>query len=180
MTVRNVILSMSLLSSLDWAEFFESVSLVDGVLETTPTYGAMDFATRDGYRHVIEELARGSGRTELAVARAVALHAERAGVGQTREAHEARRHEVGYYLVDQGRVAFERSLGFRPPLARRLLRSFVAAAVPGYLGMITVLTGGLLAAILVHTGASGVGLGRWLAVWLPGARSRPRIWRSPS
>ena len=31
-TVRNVILSMSLISALDWAEFFESVSLVDAAL----------------------------------------------------------------------------------------------------------------------------------------------------
>jgi len=58
-TVRNVILSMTLMSSLDWAELFESVSLVEGVLGATPSYGAMDFTTRDGYRHAIEELARG-------------------------------------------------------------------------------------------------------------------------
>ena len=30
-TVRNVITSMRLMSAFDWAEFFESVSLVDGI-----------------------------------------------------------------------------------------------------------------------------------------------------
>src|SRR5206468_100133 len=68
-TVRNVIMSMSLMSALDWAQFFETVSLVDGVLQAGANYGAMDFATRDAYRHAVEELARGSGRPELEVAR---------------------------------------------------------------------------------------------------------------
>src|SRR6185503_7715215 len=36
-TVRNVITSMSLMSALDWAAFFESVSLVDEVLMTNET-----------------------------------------------------------------------------------------------------------------------------------------------
>ena len=57
------------MSALDWTEFFESVSLVDEVLRAGPNYAAMDFATRDAYRHAIEELARGSGRPELDVAR---------------------------------------------------------------------------------------------------------------
>src|SRR5882724_1323928 len=60
-TVRNVIMSMSLMSALDWTEFFESVSLVDEVLRAGPNYAAMDFATRDAYRHAVEELGRGSG-----------------------------------------------------------------------------------------------------------------------
>src|SRR3989449_3593585 len=68
-TVRNVIMSMGLMSALDWTEFFESVSLIDGVLQASAGYAAMDFATRDSYRHAIEELAKGSGRSELEVAR---------------------------------------------------------------------------------------------------------------
>src|SRR5206468_120660 len=74
-TVRNVIMSMGLMSALDWTEFFESVSLVDGVLQADPGYAAMDFATRDSYRHAIEELARGSRRSELEVAREVLVRA---------------------------------------------------------------------------------------------------------
>src|SRR5438876_437457 len=41
-TVRNVILSMSLMSALDWTEFFEAVSLVDAALHAAPTYAAVD------------------------------------------------------------------------------------------------------------------------------------------
>ena len=150
-TVRNVILSMSLMSALDWAEFFESVSLVDGVLLASPGYGAMDFATRDAYRHAVEELARGSDRTELDVARQAMTHTGAA------DAPDDRRKEPGFYLVGTGRVAFEQVLGYRAPLVRRLLRAYVAAATPGYLGTIAVLSGAMIALPLVVTGASGVG-----------------------
>ncbi len=61
-TVRNVITSMRLISWFDWAQFVESVSLVDDVLNARSPFREMDFATRDRYRHAVEELARGSGR----------------------------------------------------------------------------------------------------------------------
>ena len=69
-TVRNVITSMRLISWFDWAEFVESVSVVDEVLRDGSAFAEMDFATRDQYRKAVEELARGSGRTEVDVARA--------------------------------------------------------------------------------------------------------------
>ena len=51
----------------------------------------MDFATRDRYRHAVEELARGSGRTEVEVAREAVAMAERRG----RPADERRRPSAG-------------------------------------------------------------------------------------
>src|SRR6185436_13829793 len=71
-TVRNVITSMRQVSWFDWAQFVESVSLVDEVLRERSSFGEMDFATRDRYRHRIEELARDSGLAEVDVARAAA------------------------------------------------------------------------------------------------------------
>src|SRR4029450_13326757 len=76
-TVRNVITSMRLMSAFDWAEFFESVSLVDGILQADTDFAALDFAARDRYRHAIEELSRGSHHSELEVARRAVLHASR-------------------------------------------------------------------------------------------------------
>ena len=67
-TVRNIITSMRLMSAFDWQEFFESVSLVDEVLGNGSNFGDMDFATRDDYRHAIEDLSRGSSHTEMEVA----------------------------------------------------------------------------------------------------------------
>jgi cyclic beta-1,2-glucan synthetase len=80
-TVRNVVTSMRLISALDWAQFFEDVSVVDEILRsaqgtTLSTFGAMDFATRDRYRHAIEELSRRSDLSEVDVTRR-AVHAAR-------------------------------------------------------------------------------------------------------
>ena len=58
------------MATFDWRDFFESVSLVDRILRAESEFGAMDFATRDRYRKAIEDLARGSGRGEIEVARA--------------------------------------------------------------------------------------------------------------
>src|ERR1700730_1408858 len=68
-TVRNVITSMRLMSAFDWQEFFESVSQVDEVLRNGSNFAEMDFATRDYYRHAIEDLSRGSGHSEIEIAR---------------------------------------------------------------------------------------------------------------
>jgi cyclic beta-1,2-glucan synthetase len=150
-TVRNAITSMSLMSALDWTEFFESVSLVDGVLRAGPNYGAMDFATRDSYRHAIEEIARGSGRPELEVAREAIAQTHSA------EVHDDRTSDPGFYLIGKGRLAFEQALGYRAPRRRRLLRAYIAAATPGYLGTIAALTGFIVALPLLAGGVSGVG-----------------------
>ena len=54
-TVRNVIMSMSLMSALDWTEFFESVSLVDDVLQADVEL------RRDGLRDARQLPARDRG-----------------------------------------------------------------------------------------------------------------------
>src|SRR5690606_22245766 len=46
-TVRNIITSMRLISDIDWADLFESVSLVDAKLGEADGFTRMDFATRD-------------------------------------------------------------------------------------------------------------------------------------
>ncbi len=159
-TVRNLITSMRLMSAFDWAAFVERVSLVDRVLRANPTFAQMDFASRDAYRHAIEQVARGSRRTELDVARAAITRSEavsrddRAG----RPSHDARREDPGYYLVGGGRRAFERQLGFRSTVARRLFRAYIDAAIPGYLGSIALLTAGVLAVPLYAAAAGGLDL----------------------
>ena len=69
-TVRNIITSMRLIAEVDWAEVFESVSLVDDALRRGSNFADLDFPTRNSYRSSIEELARGSKLTELEIARA--------------------------------------------------------------------------------------------------------------
>src|ERR1019366_381184 len=55
-TVRNVITSMRFLTSMDWAQYFEDVSAVDDILRAGSGFAALDFPTRDLYRHAIEQL----------------------------------------------------------------------------------------------------------------------------
>src|SRR6185503_16795938 len=79
-TVGNIITSMRLLSTLDWRDFFEIVSLIEPLLGADPAgaYAKMEFATRDRYRHVIERISKRTRANELEVARAVVKFAEAA------------------------------------------------------------------------------------------------------
>ncbi|HET6676245.1 MAG TPA: hypothetical protein VFG71_12950, partial [Nitrospiraceae bacterium] len=155
-TVRNVITSMRLTSAFDWAEFFERVSLVDAILHRAPSYAEMDFATRDAYRHAIEDLSRGSDLSEIEVAMRVVERAQGAGIerGDGPEPHQERHAEPGYYLISRGRPAFESELGYKVPWKPGLLRLYVRAAVPGYLGSLAVVTA-LAVALPLWAGDAG-------------------------
>ena len=159
-TVRNVILSMTLISALDWAEFFETVSLVDQVLQSAPGYLAMDFATRDAYRHAVEQLSRGSGHSELDVAREAVAEASRVDAG----AH--RRRDPGFHLIGPGRLDFERTLGYRTSVTQRVLRTYIAAAASGYFGTLAILSGVVVALPFLAGAASAVEPGSLLLLAL--------------
>ena len=130
-TVRNVITSMRLLSSVEWADFFESVSLVEEALREGTRVAEMDFATRDQYRRAVEELARGSRFSEVEVARRAARSAWKAAAGlpgggfggpqgpPPRSVAESRLEDPGYFLISEGRASFEKRAGLprsRPAL----------------------------------------------------------------
>jgi cyclic beta-1,2-glucan synthetase len=156
-TVRNVITSMRLISTLDWAELFESVSLVDASSVAAVTSRRWTFP-RDRYRHAIEDLARGSGRTELDVARraiAGAKHpsAEPAGTGN---ATPGREQDPGYYLIANGRRAFEKDLGFRIPVTDWLVRAIRRAGIGGYVAAIALITLFFLALPLLALSVFGI------------------------
>ncbi len=150
-TVRNVITSMRLASSFDWQVFFEEVSLVDQVLREGSNFDAMDFTTRDAYRHAIEDLSLGSGLPEIEVAERAVNCARPSARDAQSVPQDDRRSDPGYYLISRGRDAFERDIGFQISWRRRFLRWYVRAAVPGYLGTIAVLTGVILALPLLRS-----------------------------
>src|SRR5580692_8194379 len=158
-TVRNVITSMRFMSAADWAEFFENVSQVDAVLRANSNFAAMDFPTRDRYRHAIEELARGSGHTEIEVAQMSAAAAQRAAPANPHrdEVTVRREQDPGYYLISRGRRQLEREIGFRAPLSERIVRANDAAEIPAYLATILVVTAITVALIVLTLRACGVG-----------------------
>ena len=150
-TVRNVITSVRLISAVDWAELFESTSLVDAMLRAESDFADMDFPTRDRYRRAIEELARGAKRTELEIARAALVAASEARVRSAESSHETglREHDPGYYLIGAGRRRLEASVAFRAPLHTWLGRIGSAAGIHGYLGSMTVVAGLILSLALL-------------------------------
>jgi cyclic beta-1,2-glucan synthetase len=170
-TVRNIVTSMRWMSSVDWLEFFEGVSLVDEVLQATPGFTAMDFATRNEYRTQIELLSRGSRRSEIEVAQEAVLLARnaaqeheprngaRAGVPEAEPGlpgiPERAEEDPGYYFIGDGRRVFERLLRFRVPLRLRLRRATRALATTGYLAWIAALTALVLAVPLVIMWSAG-------------------------
>jgi cyclic beta-1,2-glucan synthetase len=163
-SIRNIILSMRLISDIDWAELFESVSLVDARLSTGSHFTAMDFPTRNLYRSAIEQLAQGSALSELEIADQVLLAAASGnqilnGKVQDTEttdelliephsvedASDFERHsDPGFYLIDAGRLAFEQQIGFKPKLHLTLNRIQIRLGMPGYVGTILLLTCALL------------------------------------
>jgi len=141
-SVSNSIGSLRALATVDWHDFVEAASLVEDTLRTDPAgiYTAMDFATRDRYRHAVERLARRGALDEVSTAKAV-ITACGLPTGDSLERH------VGYHLIGAGKSAMERQLETRKSAMTRHRRVFDAAPL-----------GGSLAALLVLTVALAVGL----------------------
>ena len=165
-SIANSIGSLRFIGAMDWKNFVESLSVVEQTLREDPTemHASQDFATRDRYRHVIEDVAKGSSRSESVVARAAIdlaqTAAQRLGVND-RSAH------VGYYLIDHGRQSLERSVGCRwswKSWARRANRNFRLSL---YLGPILLLT--VLATSAVLSSFGGLDLSDWRYWFFGGA-----------
>ena len=148
-SMANSIGSLRLLGAIDWREFVEAMSVVEQALRGDPVYGAMDFATRDRYRHAIEATAKASPLSEGEVAREAMRLARAAAV------------HVGFYLIDRGLPELERATRARVSLLEAARRSGRRTALPLYLGAIALLTG-LFSAGLVSSQAGAAR--EWLLV----------------
>jgi cyclic beta-1,2-glucan synthetase len=163
-TVRNIITSMRLMSAVDWRDLFESVSLVDVLLRAESDFAVLDFATRDLYRRSIEELARGSGHSEIEVTRLALLAARRARKeGQSEdETASAREGDPGYYFIAKGRPAFEKAIGFHFTLRGWLARANSTVGIWGYIGAVAIVTAIVLALILSWVTVPGASWRFWV------------------
>ncbi|HEY2906806.1 MAG TPA: DUF3131 domain-containing protein, partial [Vicinamibacterales bacterium] len=165
-SVANAIGSLRFCSTLDWRQYFESVSLVEQVLQRDPAgaYGRMDFLSRDRQRQAVEELAAPSGDAQVRVALRAVESARQAVVGGSsadRAAH------VGYHLIDGGRRDLEIDVAYRPRLAARTRRFLFAHATLVYLAPIAAATALLLtlcANYARHAGASRAGVAALLVL----------------
>ena len=150
--VVHSIINLRLLATLDWKEFFEATSVLEQTLQRDPAniYSHSDFDTRNQYRSVVEELARGSARDENEIASLAIDLAEAGAPG--REQH------VGYYLIAEGRPQLEKQIRFRPSPRSWLLRFVRNHATFAYLGSIAFLTLLVFSAIGLYTFSSGATL----------------------
>ena len=152
-TVGNIITSMRLLSTLDWNDFFEKVSLIEPLLGKDPAgvYLRMNFASRDRYRHVIERISKRTRANELEIAQAAVDLA-----AKTNEETGPKRH-VGYYLIDAGLTLLETSFGYQPRPSERLRRFVLRHAIGTYLGTLAFMTVLLLSFLIFSMYRYGVG-----------------------
>ena len=105
LTVGNIITTLRLIGQVEWTELIEPVSHSLQVLRRLPSFSHESELTRQQITRAMERLARTSGQTEQAVARAV-LHAAEQPTDDP--AHRT----AGYYLLEAGggRARLEASL----------------------------------------------------------------------
>jgi cyclic beta-1,2-glucan synthetase len=140
-SISNTIGSLQVLGAMDWREFVEALSIVEQTLHDDPcgVYPRMDFATRDQYRHAVEQIARKALLTEHALAQQVVALAREAlalpGTETGRSGH------VGFYLVGKGRRILEQQIHLRPSRLEMIKRAALRHAMPIYLVGIAAITG---------------------------------------
>jgi cyclic beta-1,2-glucan synthetase len=128
-TTANIVRGLKLINDVQWTVWFEEISKVDALLRQEARFADLDFHSRDEYRAEIEELARGSDLTELAVTeRAIALSKKAAE--ETPDTSD-----IGFFLAGDRVQELEAEIGYRVPITTRLLRayrktSWVGVAVP--------------------------------------------------
>lgn len=174
--VAHAIPSLRTLDSQNWLEFFENVNLVHRALCSGPAglYMTMDFATRDQYRAVIEELSHSTGIDEIIVTQeAVRLAFQAAhrngisnGLSDGQVARDSskllqtlpRDCHVGYYLIDEGRARLEEAINYRPRGIEAIRRWLLRNPAGLYLGGAAVLTLLLMTIALWYGLSAGAGI----------------------
>jgi cyclic beta-1,2-glucan synthetase len=144
-SISNSIGSLRFLSSNNWRDFVENISIVENILRTENSgiYPLMDFHTRDEYRHSVEKIAKASRRPESEVAH---LALNNANEGLLSRPEYPRAGHLGYYLVDKGVKQLIRDCGARFSFDEKLLGFLKKIPLLIYSG-----TSFMLAAIMAGT-----------------------------
>jgi len=152
-SVGNSMGSLRFLGAMDWREFVENTSVVEQALAQDPsgTYKAMDFWTRDSYRHAVEKTARRAPCNESEVAQQALLLARQAAQrGEQRAAH------IGFYLVDEGVRQLEAAVAVRNSVAINIARFCKKFSLPIFLGAILATTALFTAPLLCKAYRDGL------------------------
>ena len=128
-TVTNIINSMRIMAVINWRDFFEEISLVEQTLRSSKLYCQMDFTTRDTYRHTIENLSKGSKKSEIKIAQML-LKEENI--------------DFGFYLLAEERYLFEKKIGYKLSFSQWFRRFFINYGKFFFLGSVCTLTSAFL------------------------------------
>jgi len=135
--------SLRSISNADWQSLIEPLILFDSSLRQDPAhaYAAMDFSSREMYRHRVAFVAHHSDCTESEVAQAVLdLAREHQASDFTDPRIQRREIHVGYYLIDKGFPRLALRTGFHPSLIERLRTMLRAHPDDFYISGIQILT----------------------------------------
>ncbi len=158
LSMRNAITSLRAIGDADWPDIVARTCPMMRLMLTSPVFEAEDAATRDQSLHGIELLAKRSGKSELAVARALLDQV------QTSSSNDASTQVARHWLSGAGRPSLMHALGIQKGAAiewQPLIRYF---AVPAYLSLLALGTGGIIVWLLRHYEiAQSAGLSAW---WL--------------
>lgn len=165
--VANCVLTLRVINTENWLDFFEEVSRVEAILRRDPydIYRRMDFETRNRYRRRIEHLADYSDKSEEQIAATVLQLAQRsagqdATIGELRPLHNRTAH-VGYYLIDEGIHETRRAIGYRQPFSEAVVSVLHRHALLVYLGFTALITAFIVLAATRYAITAG---GTWLQV----------------
>ena len=188
--VSRAIANLAVISTIPWKDFFDRTSRVEAILRRDPArvYAHMDFDTRDRYRHAIEQLSHHGGLPEWDIAERL--------LEQCRANDEVEADHVGYWLIGDGRPAFEDAIDVRPlaleSIGRRLLRypaalyasalflaGFISFVVPAfYLALVEATAMGWLLGIALTTLPAtilSVTFVNWVATLLVSPQVLPKL-----
>lgn len=119
-TMGNIIRSLKAIDDIDWTAWFETVSRVDFILRDNSDFSELDSHSRNAYRQVIEKVARYSPLSELEVTRKALEMAQ----SFSEDTSHHNNSSVGWYLVDDGRYAFEKACQYTPSFFMRWIRAY--------------------------------------------------------
>lgn len=139
LSIANSFSSLRFIGIMDWKDYVESLSVVEAVLKDDPAgiYPLQDFATRDRYRHVVEDIAQHSQLTELQVTQAALELANHADLSASTPQHQL---HIGYYLVDAGRLVLEQKVRYQLKGTLRISRFIKRFGLFSYLASIIGIT----------------------------------------
>ena len=139
LVMANSITSLRAIGHMSWRIFVEQQSVMEAELRKDPSgfYPRMTFATRDRYRHVIEQIVKRTRGSEVGVVRhAIGL----AAAGAAESGSDPRLGHVGYYLIDRGLPQLEKLTGYRPRLAESVHRWVLRQPNAVFVGGLLILT----------------------------------------